>query len=296
MNLLPLKLIIHLDAKVVDLIGFVLYSVDKLDSISSDLKNTIPLKNPNHWSLYLSDDDGEIFDDFGVLNRSRDVSSYGADEFVLNVCSSEEAAKNNKITPLPAVFKSVGKPTSVSLENSNNNSTSRNGSIVETGVNNMKTKTKNNFNISTNPETFLDESLSTFKLDKNTLVTIPNQVTPTSGISLAERHHLKQPQENDYMVSPLQQYVSDDSDEEEVSIKASRRYVPGPRNASRNGNGNKGPVAGGAKGGIGGRASGLSRDLGSLSALSVSTLGSTGNESGLVQVSGGAGSGTGTKS
>ncbi|GMF82944.1 unnamed protein product [[Candida] boidinii] len=95
------------------------------------------------------------------------------------------------------------------------------------------------------------------------------------------------------MVSPLQQYVSDDSDEEEVSIKASRRYVPGPRNASRNGNGNKGPVAGGAKGGIGGRASGLSRDLGSLSALSVSTLGSTGNESGLVQVSGGAGSGTG---
>ncbi|GMG25154.1 unnamed protein product [Ambrosiozyma monospora] len=61
---------------VFELIGFILHCIKKDGKVElSDLQ-----QNPNRWGLFLADEDGEIEDDFGVLGRTRQFQSYGADE------------------------------------------------------------------------------------------------------------------------------------------------------------------------------------------------------------------------
>lgn len=99
-----LKININSSVQVVELIGYVLYMIsekwkhDKSIKIEDKYQDKL---DPNYWKVYLADDDGEIEDDFGVLDRTRTVESYGTDEFVVVECSEEERKQNEKLTPSP---------------------------------------------------------------------------------------------------------------------------------------------------------------------------------------------------
>ncbi|TID13267.1 hypothetical protein CANINC_004953 [Pichia inconspicua] len=81
---------INTSAKIVELIGYALWKAGDESS-----------KGSNAWKCYLGDD-GEIEDDFGVLDRTREIKSYGgADEFVLVECTESEITQNEKVTPSP---------------------------------------------------------------------------------------------------------------------------------------------------------------------------------------------------
>jgi hypothetical protein len=138
-----LKLQINYNVKVVELIGYVLYTVE--DKIRKN--DNEELKNPNSWKLYLADDDGEIEDDFGVLDRNRNVQSYGADEFVIVECTNEERKINEKITPSP-------------LENGGN------------------------INIGNEKFEHILDSIKEFPMIREESInTLPSDLTPTSGIN-----------------------------------------------------------------------------------------------------------------
>ncbi|ESW98391.1 hypothetical protein KL918_005397 [Ogataea parapolymorpha] len=51
--------------------------------------------NSQLWNLYLADDDGQIDDDMGPLERNRLLVSYCADEFVLDYKSNDDCSQNN---------------------------------------------------------------------------------------------------------------------------------------------------------------------------------------------------------
>ena len=91
--------LVNSSVHVVELIGYVLFKLkegNKKFDINKDILN-----NPNYWKMYIADDDGEIEDDFGMLDRLRSIESYGTDEFVIIKCTDEEFAINEKKTPSP---------------------------------------------------------------------------------------------------------------------------------------------------------------------------------------------------
>lgn len=90
------SLTINSSVTIVELIGFALFNIEKNKTVSSDT----PM-DPNNWKLYLADEDGEIEDDFGVLDRQRSTKSYGADEFFIMKCTEDETKLNEKLTPSP---------------------------------------------------------------------------------------------------------------------------------------------------------------------------------------------------
>ncbi|KAG7805692.1 hypothetical protein KL921_005395 [Ogataea angusta] len=51
--------------------------------------------NPKLWNLYLADDDGQVDDDMGPLERNRLLISYCADEFVLDFKSKDDYSQND---------------------------------------------------------------------------------------------------------------------------------------------------------------------------------------------------------
>ncbi|KAG7876333.1 hypothetical protein KL905_005405 [Ogataea polymorpha] len=51
--------------------------------------------NSQQWNLYLADDDGQIDDDMGPLERNRLLVSYCADEFVLDYKSNDDSSQND---------------------------------------------------------------------------------------------------------------------------------------------------------------------------------------------------------
>ncbi|QPG73847.1 hypothetical protein FOA43_001162 [Brettanomyces nanus] len=93
----PLVVKVNTSVRVVEMIGFILLT---LKGKEIPLFEKFPAQ-PNFWVLYLADDDGKAEDDFGVLDRTRMVKSYGADEFVMTEVSEEEMQRNEKITPSP---------------------------------------------------------------------------------------------------------------------------------------------------------------------------------------------------
>lgn len=91
------------NVSVADCIGYMLLSLSKLDTQTLD----VSWLNPNHWRLELVDEDGENFGLFGILDRTRLLSSYNNphDLAVCRVTNPSEIASNERASPLPQEFK-----------------------------------------------------------------------------------------------------------------------------------------------------------------------------------------------
>ncbi|CAI5757201.1 unnamed protein product [Candida verbasci] len=90
---------------VIDFIGFILLNLYKLPEFNN--KTEFSYMNPNCWKLELVDEDGENYGSFGVLDRTRSISSYNNPK-ELAICKVEdlkEISKNESQTPLPIEFK-----------------------------------------------------------------------------------------------------------------------------------------------------------------------------------------------
>lgn len=88
-----------------DCIGYVLLYLCKLPEFSK--VNDFTYLNPNNWRLELVDEDGENYGSFGILDRTRLLSSYNNPKelAICKVSSKSELAKNESQSPLPLAFK-----------------------------------------------------------------------------------------------------------------------------------------------------------------------------------------------
>lgn len=100
-------LIINDNVSVSDCIGYVLLSLSKLEEFLY-IATDVYFMNPNHWRLELVDEDGENFGAFGILDRTRLLSSYNnpRDLAIYKVENAAEILKNEATSPLPKEFKS----------------------------------------------------------------------------------------------------------------------------------------------------------------------------------------------
>ncbi|KAG7194609.1 uncharacterized protein KQ657_004285 [Scheffersomyces spartinae] len=118
---------LHINSNVAisDCIGYVLLS---LTLKTEEYKSVTDLEfyDPNNWRLELVDEDGENYGSFGILDRTRLLSSYNCPQQVAlcKIENPEEIARNNRIAPLPSEFKQSlaefqtrSKTTLVSLSN-----------------------------------------------------------------------------------------------------------------------------------------------------------------------------------
>lgn len=102
-----LKLKIRKTVTVFEAIGFILFNVTK--QFPKMLKKNKALRNPNKWCLKLIDDDGEPYEgSFGLMDRTKVVSSYGEDEVALIEVSDVEFQSNEIKTPLPVSEAELG--------------------------------------------------------------------------------------------------------------------------------------------------------------------------------------------
>lgn len=97
---------INNNVSIADCIGYILLNLCKLPEFKDDLNDPM-LLNPNYWRLELVDEDGENYGSFGILDRSRLLSSYNnPKELALcKVTSEQEIQKNEKQTPLAMEFR-----------------------------------------------------------------------------------------------------------------------------------------------------------------------------------------------
>ncbi|RCK64025.1 hypothetical protein Cantr_10642 [Candida viswanathii] len=88
-----------------DCIGFVLLHLCKIPEFSK--ASDFAYLNPNHWRLELVDEDGENYGSFGILDRTRLLSSYNNPKelAICKVTNKAEMAKNESQSPLPLEFK-----------------------------------------------------------------------------------------------------------------------------------------------------------------------------------------------
>lgn len=103
-----LKMQLNLNTSVFDCIGHILMQIHRLpDGASSVLGSNAAHMNPNHWQLEMVDSDGESYGSFGVLARSRVISSYNGltDVALTHVNDRIVFARNELQTPLPLDFK-----------------------------------------------------------------------------------------------------------------------------------------------------------------------------------------------
>ena len=153
----PCHFKINTSVQVVEAIGYALYMI-YLDRGTSDndarKEFQKKLSNANYWKMYLADEDGEAEDDFGMLDRTRNIDSYGADEFVIVQCDDREFKSNEKITPSPLEQdkSSTGQPSLAG------------GSNAASGE---------------NMNSAMDDSLKRFDLDGSE-ATLPSELTPMS--------------------------------------------------------------------------------------------------------------------
>lgn len=86
---------------IVDCIGYILLHLSE----HQEFKNLQDFNflDPNHWRLELVDEDGENYGSFGILDRTRLLSSYNNPKelAICKVEDSKEVVKNEKQTPLP---------------------------------------------------------------------------------------------------------------------------------------------------------------------------------------------------
>lgn len=114
-----------------DCIGYILLKLSTISEFSN--KDDSSLMNPNRWRLELVDEDGENYGSFGILDRTRLLSSYNnpRDIALCKITDEAEIIKNEKQAPLPMEFRQnllahEKKQTSSSV-NSNRNSLLVNG-------------------------------------------------------------------------------------------------------------------------------------------------------------------------
>lgn len=88
---------------IVDCIGFILLNLSKIPDF--DLGD-FSFSNPNTWRLELVDEDGENYGSFGILDRTRLLSSYNnlLEVALCKVTNEQEVQKNTNQTPLPIEF------------------------------------------------------------------------------------------------------------------------------------------------------------------------------------------------
>lgn len=96
------------NVSIADCIGYFLLSLSKLDDFKYISADTYSM-NPNHWRLELVDEDGENYGSFGILDRTRLLSSYNnpRDIAICKVENTSEIVKNNNLSPLPKEFKNT---------------------------------------------------------------------------------------------------------------------------------------------------------------------------------------------
>jgi hypothetical protein len=103
-----LNMQLNVNTSVFDCIGYILMQLHKLpDGASSVLGSNAVHMSPNHWQLEMVDSDGESYGTFGILARSRVISSYNGltDVALIHVDDRLEFARNELQTPLPLDFK-----------------------------------------------------------------------------------------------------------------------------------------------------------------------------------------------
>ncbi|KAF6069418.1 hypothetical protein FOB64_003068 [Candida albicans] len=100
-----IKLAMVENVAISDCIGFVLLNLCKLPE-SNSIKDLNYL-NPNHWRLELVDEDGENYGSFGVLDRTRLLSSYNNPKelAICRITDYNEIKKNDLQSPLPVEVK-----------------------------------------------------------------------------------------------------------------------------------------------------------------------------------------------
>lgn len=101
------KVSVVTSVRVFDCIGYFLSEVIKTDEFK-DMKNDAEFIDPNNWRMELIDSDGDLYDStFGVLDRSRLLSSYNSPKnlAICRVTNQTEVKRNEKVTPLPSEFK-----------------------------------------------------------------------------------------------------------------------------------------------------------------------------------------------
>lgn len=97
------NLSVNNNVAIVDCIGYILLHLCD----NPDFKSDLNCLNPNHWRLELVDEDGENYGSFGILDRTRLLSSYNNPK-ELALCRVEddkEVMKNENQTPLAVEFK-----------------------------------------------------------------------------------------------------------------------------------------------------------------------------------------------
>lgn len=90
-----------------DCIGYFISQIISTEEFSQE-KNDKAFMDPNSWRMELIDSDGDLYDStFGVLDRTRLLSSYNCPKFLglCRVTNTAELAKNAKQTPLPLDFR-----------------------------------------------------------------------------------------------------------------------------------------------------------------------------------------------
>ncbi|RLV94761.1 hypothetical protein JA1_001618 [Spathaspora sp. JA1] len=92
------KLPIVTSISIFDTIGYILLQLYNLPGGQLNLN-----LNPNAWRLELVDEDGENYGSFGVLDRTRLLSSYNVSDLAIVKCEAEEH-DNSKVSPLPREF------------------------------------------------------------------------------------------------------------------------------------------------------------------------------------------------
>ena len=88
-----------------DCIGYILFKLSSMSEFNDEDDSS--LMNPNKWRLELVDEDGENYGSFGILDRTRLLSSYNnpRDIALCKILDETEIAKNEKQAPLPMEFK-----------------------------------------------------------------------------------------------------------------------------------------------------------------------------------------------
>ncbi|KAJ1965987.1 Component of a membrane-bound complex containing the Tor2p kinase [Dispira parvispora] len=88
----PMKITIKRNATVEDVIGFTLFQyidTDRKPSLTEDQHHT------HQWNIRMVEDDGDIDEDFPVLDQSRLIAKFAADQFALCEAPTNQAAKRS---------------------------------------------------------------------------------------------------------------------------------------------------------------------------------------------------------
>lgn len=98
------ELSINNNIAVSDCIGYILLHLSDLDEFKKDPEFSL---YPNNWRLELVDEDGENYGSFGVLDRTRLLSSYNNPKelAICRVTNEKEMKKNEVQSPLAIEFK-----------------------------------------------------------------------------------------------------------------------------------------------------------------------------------------------